>query len=442
MSPRAALSAALALAAPASAWAPNYAHAGAWVGSSLESTPLWFRGRLYMMQSQMRNFLPDNKGHGFWCLFDGVTGEELVCPPSSSGHAFCSAVVDATPGREETMFVFCSAWDRANHDCPTPQWGCGACSDPWASGGCYVGAWACAGDDVAACAWDASFNKALVLPGNETVPNVGVGLVPAGAGAVGALGPHQAFMALETATSVAVNVGTDGDLTRNWRLLDRAAFRVDGVSDGGLCPFARFDAATRHYYVGGGGNNVNLMRSPNLTAGSWEAPPAGRAIAQGCARGAEDCAPGSPVARIAGGYYTQYWANGSDHNDRLFLSNLTDWNWSVNDADVTFNGTHTLFICAGGEAAAAGGRAPSAHAPLPPRRHVRADGAQELHRQERQLLPARRRQGDDGGVAGVLLGVIRNLMRAPPLTTAGKSRAPQSGPTRRRARQTRSRSCR
>ena len=98
--------------AAAAAWAPGFTHAGAWVGSSLESTPLFFRGRLYMMQSQMGNFAPDNQPHGFFCVFDGLTGDRIVCPESSSGHAFCSAVVDATPGRNETMWVFCSAWDR------------------------------------------------------------------------------------------------------------------------------------------------------------------------------------------------------------------------------------------------------------------------------------------------------------------------------------------
>lgn len=153
----------------ASSWAPNFVHAGAWVGSSLESSPLWYRGKLYLMQSQMGNFLPDDKPHGFFCVFDGETGDEVVCPPSSSGHAFCSALVDSTPGRDETMvrrrhrshawlsvsptprlnarltptsrlqWVFCSAWDRANNNCSTPGWGCGACANP--AGGCYVGSW-------------------------------------------------------------------------------------------------------------------------------------------------------------------------------------------------------------------------------------------------------------------------------------------------------------
>lgn len=39
-----------------------------------------------------------------------------------------------------------------------------------------------------------------------------------------------------------------------------------------------------------------------------------------------------------------FWANDSDHGDRAFLTNLTAWQFSVNDADVCDNGTHTFFI--------------------------------------------------------------------------------------------------
>ena len=60
----------------------------------------------------------------------------------------CSGIVDRTSDpAKETAYVFCSAWDRANHTCPEYTrartagnftWGCGSCSKP---GGCYVGAW-------------------------------------------------------------------------------------------------------------------------------------------------------------------------------------------------------------------------------------------------------------------------------------------------------------
>jgi len=234
---------------------------------------------------------------------------------------------------------------RANHNCSTPGWGCGACADP--AGGCYVGSWSTT--DPALQAW--TFSRALTMPGKYTVPNVGVGLVPPGQVIAPPLPPHSAFMSLEmdfdtphSGNAVAVNVGVHGDLSTDWIFLDPATFGVEKVGNSGLCPFARFNPDDGHYYVAGGGGDIYLARSPNLTIGSWENPPAGPAIEQGCATRAEDCSPGSPVARIADGFYTGYWAAGDDHNDRDFLGNLTDWNFSVNDADVTFNGTHTLFI--------------------------------------------------------------------------------------------------
>lgn len=284
-----------------SAFTPHFEHAGALVGSSLESSPVFYRGRLLLMQSMMGSFAPDGRPHGFFCVFDAATGEKLACPESSSGHAFCSAIVDATPGREETLWVFCSAWDRANHDCPTPGWGCGACATP---GDCYVGSWRCSVASLADCG-DWGFARALALPHNLTVPNVGVGLVPASASPPAGVAQHQAFMALEMAISVAINTGSDGDLSQSWQLLDPAAFAVEGVGNSGLCPFARYDPSSAHYYVGGGGEHINLMRSATLTKGSWEAPRDGvRAIEQGCTELLEDCSPGSPVARIADGFYT------------------------------------------------------------------------------------------------------------------------------------------
>jgi hypothetical protein len=98
-----------------------------------------------------------------------------------------------------------------------------------------------------------------------------------------------------------------------------------------------------YYYALGGGEEVVLTRSRNLSFGSWERGPStaprghlkGRGIlmATGCVYGNESCAPTADMSRIANGYYTNYWKNQSDHHDRVFLKNLTRWNWSVNDAD-------------------------------------------------------------------------------------------------------------
>ena len=327
-------------------WSANFYHLGAWTGANLEASPLFYKGRLYLMMSQMGEFSPGG-AHSFFCVFDGLTGEKLTCPESSSGHAFCSAIVQpadstASPARNETLWVFCSAWDRANHtECQTPGWGCGACANP--DGGCYVGSWSCSADSVEECGDGWTFTHALTLPGKVTVPNVGVGLVPHQASATGDLPQHQAFMALESSFSLAINVGNDGDLSSNWIFLDPATHTIDSVANAGLCPFARYNAVDGYYYVGGGGEHINLARSRNLSSGSWSAPSSGP-IERGCTELAEDCAVGSPVARIASGFWENYWTNGSDHGGRDFLQNLTAWDFSVNDADLTDNGTHTFFI--------------------------------------------------------------------------------------------------
>lgn len=75
-----------------------------------------------------------------------------------------------------------------------------------------------------------------------------------------------------------------------------------------------------------------IARSANLTAGSWEYAPRGT-VEQGCTRGLEDCGPGTGVARIAPAFYSEYWANGSDHGGRAFLGNMSAWNWAANDVD-------------------------------------------------------------------------------------------------------------
>jgi hypothetical protein len=81
----------------------NFEHKGAWVaGRGYESTPMFLGGKLYLMQSMMGPFAPDGGDHSYFCIFDGESGEEVACPPTSSGHAACSGIVDRTsiPGKE------------------------------------------------------------------------------------------------------------------------------------------------------------------------------------------------------------------------------------------------------------------------------------------------------------------------------------------------------
>jgi len=236
-----------------------------------------------------------------------------------------SAITDDERG---VVWVFASAWDRPNNKEPgCAPWGCGAC----AQGHCYVAAWS--SSDLMA--WDGP-HVAVQLAPNKTVPNVGVGFVPAAAPPVPGVPRHQAFMVLEGSAGIAINTNFNGDLSTGWVHLDDATFAVQGLAAG--CPSARY--ADGFYYAMGGGNYVGLARSANLTKGSWEYAPGG-SVEQGCVRELEDCGPHSGVARIAQPYYSEYWGNHSDKGARVFLGNMSAWNWAANDVD---------FCDAGGQA--------------------------------------------------------------------------------------------
>ena len=173
----------------------NFKPEGAWGDHGQEASPFFLGHKLYMMQSIMGRFPADGSqgGHSGFCVYDAETGEVVSCPDSSSAFAFCSAVVDRSAAPQK-LWVFCSAWDRANHSyCADSAWGCGACADAQhgRGHGCVVASWST--EDLGT--WDGP-HPALTLPMNQTVPNVGVSMVAAAA-AVPGLPMHQAFMALE-----------------------------------------------------------------------------------------------------------------------------------------------------------------------------------------------------------------------------------------------------
>ncbi len=196
----------------------NFEPQGAWGDHGQEASPVFLNGKLYMVQSIMGKFPADGSqgGHSGFCVYDARTGSTVSCPDSSSAYAFCSAIVDHT-APPHTLWVFCSAWDRANHTyCDNSAWGCGACSDA-AHGmgtGCYVASWST--QDLKT--WEGP-EHAVTLPLNQTVPNVGTSMVTASSSIPG-LPKHQAFMALENSEyPIAINTGADRDLSKNWQLL-------------------------------------------------------------------------------------------------------------------------------------------------------------------------------------------------------------------------------
>ena len=368
-----------------------------------------------------------NGAHSLFCIFDATTGEKVTCPESSAAYAFCSAIVDYTTPPHR-LWVFCSAWDRANHTyCgPGASWGCGACGDAerGVGPGCHVAAWS--SEDLVT--WSKPV-AAITLPLNQTVPNVGASMVPHAAATVLPNVPkHQAFMALENgAFPMAINVGDDRDLSKNWRLLpvnrssDACKHSTAHVTcePGVACPSTRYNPVDQYYYVFGGGNDITITRSKDLVretflpricsrtlmdCGSlqpsiyadvrstmtssqskvtWERrnmsmmthciaeevclhyrkPCLPDAIsAEECCFKSPDCSAASGEAQIASAYFTGYWRNYSDcrggrlgqkgsHCRRDYFSNMSQWMWSVNDADFCDeNGKGpTRFVYATGE---------------------------------------------------------------------------------------------
>ena len=335
--------------------------------------------------------------HSFFCVFDGTTGQNVSCPESSSDHFFFSAIVDHTRGEEnQTVWVFGSAWNRANRtaavspgargpaDLPDSaevgvrataerrsrsspvgwgSWGSGPCDDAsrGVGPGCHVGAWS--SRDMKT--WQ--FSKAVTFPVPQTTANPGASIIPISSQPTpaGRLARHQAFMALEGGP-LAINTGKDGDLHQGWELLapnyttaPRNPKRPDAGSSGGFglpCPSARYNPLDNYYYVFGGGVDIQLRRSRDLSAHSWSEPVL---MATGCAKSGGSskynqtdasctASVGNNMTRIAPGYFTEYWASSRGRKKIPFLGNMSAWDWGTSDADFTDQGgkgpTRFIFV--------------------------------------------------------------------------------------------------
>lgn len=261
-------------------------------------------------------------------------------------HSFCAAVADHA---RRQVWVFCSAHARNNKQFPGP-------CDRKPYRGCYVGAWNASFDNLNR--WSPT-RKALVLPDGYALFNNDVALVSGAAAAAAAALPgaapaHQATMIMEgrqedprkypRLSPFAVNTGTDGDLGANWVLLNRTAFTISGFPAGatgegtGDAPTLRYDAEEGYYYsIGGGWITNGPARSPNLTAGSWEAS----TLAPMAAPDARLVQAGLPVVDSNAGdgginaaMYTAVWRDSSPQSAKAWMANTSAWDWGVTDPDL------------------------------------------------------------------------------------------------------------
>jgi hypothetical protein len=163
----------------------------------------------------------------------------------------------------------------------------------------------------------------------------------------GAAPAHQALMIIEQDRGdrshnlqFAVNIGTDGDLSQNWVLLNGSEFHTDhrslDVGEGtGDAPTIRFNSDDGYYYSLGGGWITNgPVRSDSLRIGSWEQSPL-RPIAVPVARAVKAGVPAiDEAAGINTNLYRNLWRGGIPETVQLYFDNISSWNWGATDPDV------------------------------------------------------------------------------------------------------------
>jgi len=288
---------------PPRGWAPKMTSLGPFCSKGIrgndgdcgcENTPFRTQaGKMHIMESVATHpcsrLFPrsgSSQACSYFRIRELATGKIVANVSEAIDHDFCSALADH---ERDALWVFCSAFGRRNKAHPGP---CSAGFD-----GCYVGAWKTrlSGDFST---WTPTA-KAVALPLGVGMANNDATLVSGALAAARAralapgvgLPAHQAVMILETDRGTwanrsypqfAINVGTDGDLSRHWVVLDRAQYRLSGPasSDGGRlpdgegtgdAPTLRYDAEQGHYYSLGGGWITNgPARSASLAAGTWE----------------------------------------------------------------------------------------------------------------------------------------------------------------------------
>eukprot|EP01043_Picozoa_sp_COSAG02_P011603 COSAG02_NODE_430_length_22462_cov_52.755042_9_plen_666_part_00 len=321
---------------PAPSWLPRYDATGVYTNSlwkSAESTPFRFNGRMYVMESVEGDgnfFNKTTQGGSYFRITDLTTGIVLRNVSESIGHAFFSAVVDDERG---VVWVFGAAhhrgWDNL-----------GPCDDNSKTGGspakgCYVGAWK--SSDLTN--WSKTFKTVTFPDGNYTQNNDVTWVRPSyfdwEARHGRALPRHQAAMALEAEGGnfgVAINIGTDGDLSRaaEWKIVSSVQRMPEHA-----CPAFRYDPMHGDYYLTGGGETQEgPYRSKDLR--SWTKSPLSPltqnsvTLANAYMRSLAD-----RDGKISP-FYKEKWAELSPAEtdlQKLFLANISKWSWGHSDFD-------------------------------------------------------------------------------------------------------------
>ena len=326
----------------------SHQHSG---GCGCENTQFrWTDGELYLMESHGHDCDAVFSDIGYNKTRDGdcsyfrirhmITGRVIANVSESIRHSFFSAVVDYSAKPSPLLWVFGPAHARGNKLKPGPCDGNGN----WT--GCYIGAWS--SSDLVH--WS-RVEKAVPIPDHHAAFNTRVSMVSRQTDAAAMVLPaHQAVMVLEPRNDYdfrfqsfryAINLGTDGDLSRNWQLLPSSNFSESGPGfpARGLnlgAPTVHYDHEEGYYYtIGGGSITAGPVRSKTLASGSWEISPLAPMAAPAAALAAVGL--NATDARVYRGFFKDVWAleTQSDAlNIAAFIDNISSWNYGVTDPDL------------------------------------------------------------------------------------------------------------
>jgi hypothetical protein len=330
----------------------DFPHSG---GCGCENTQFrWTDGQLYMMESHGHDCDPMFEGYNttvegdctYFRIRHMLSGRIIANVSESLRHSFFSAVVDYDAKPSAKLWVFGPAHARGNKKRPGPCDGNG----DWS--GCYIGSWS--STDLTTFS---HVSKAVPIPDHHAAFNTRTTMVARLNPAAAAVLPkHQAAMVLEPRSDhafmngtfrYAINIGSDGDLSKNWQLLPGHQFSESGPTVPKQlnlgAPTMHYDAEEGYYYtIGGGSITAGPVRSKTLATGSWELT----ARAPMSVNAADLSKVGLPPtdATVYKGFYKEVWARETAVDKAYidsFLSNITEWNWGHTDPD---------FCCADGKA--------------------------------------------------------------------------------------------
>jgi hypothetical protein len=315
---------------------PNLQKLGAYNYQTDESSPLWFGGRIVIMET-MSSANP-TRVYDCGCYFevrDLLTHNVIVSLEQTCNHAFGAATVQPDEHGKETLYIFGTRWIRFDNKSPDLRTKKGlGWTGPCSLGNCSVDVfWS---NDPTLQMWNMS--TAYNFPTGMIIYNVDVG--PVNPDSLKKYNPtlpeHRWVMAIEHDSEVSTFLLNNGTTLTSGKWFAYTpptslamssspgyALSVGGTVYPSACPSVRYSADTGYYYVLTGGYWVYIMRSKDLK--TWEAGIYDDGVILK-PDNTNDCKQ-----------ISNSWSNWSPSKNGLILlgPNCTQWDKNSDDVDLT-----------------------------------------------------------------------------------------------------------